>query len=49
VRERAVHLVLDNPGQHESRWQAIVPVPSKICRAVRTLNRSYDQQSSRDT
>jgi len=30
VRERAVRMVPDNPGQRESRWQAIVSVSAKI-------------------
>ena len=38
VRERAVRMVLDNPGQHESRWSAIVSVSSKIGCAAQTLN-----------
>ena len=38
VRERAVHLVLDNLGQHESRWSAILSISSKIGCAPRTLN-----------
>ncbi|QFT96745.1 Transposase [Roseovarius sp. THAF8] len=38
VRERAVRMVLDNPGQHESRWSAILSVSSKIGCAAQTLN-----------
>jgi transposase len=38
VRERAVCMVLDNRGQHESRWAAIVSVSSKIGCAAQTLN-----------
>ena len=30
VRKRAVRMVLDNFGQHESRWSAILSVSSKI-------------------
>jgi transposase len=38
VRERAVRMVLDNPGQHESRWSAILSISSKIGCAPQTLN-----------
>lgn len=38
VRERAVQLVLDGAGQHESRWAAIVSISSKIGCAPQTLN-----------
>jgi transposase-like protein len=38
VRERAVRMVLDNQGQHESRWAAIVSISSKIGCAPQTLN-----------
>jgi len=38
VRERAVRIVMDNAGQPESRWAAIVSVSSKIGCAPQTLN-----------
>ncbi len=38
VRERAVRMVLDNLGQHESRWSAILSISLKIGCAPQTLN-----------
>lgn len=38
VRERAVRLVLDNEGQHPSRWQAVMPIAAKIDCTPQTLN-----------
>ena len=38
VRERAVRMVMDNQGQHESRWSAILSISAKIGCAPQTLN-----------
>ncbi|MCA3510758.1 MAG: hypothetical protein IOC80_14090 [Rhodobacter sp.] len=38
VREHAVSLVLDNQGRHDSRWQAVVSISSKIGCAPQTPN-----------
>jgi transposase len=37
VRERAVRMVLDNQGQHDSRWSAILSISAKIGCAAQTL------------
>ncbi len=38
VRERGVRLVLDNEGQHPSRWQAVTSIAAKIGCTPQTLN-----------
>ena len=38
VRERAVRMVFDNQGQHDSRWSAIMSISAKIGCAPQTLN-----------
>ena len=38
VRERAVRMVLNNQGQHGSRWQAIASIAAKIGCSANTLN-----------
>ena len=38
VRERAVRLVLDNEGQHASRWQAVMSIAAKFGCTPQTLN-----------
>ena len=38
VRERAVWVVLNGEGQHESRWAAIVSISAKMGCAPQTLN-----------
>ena len=48
VRERAVRLVLDNEGQHESHWQAVVSISAKIGCAPQTLN-EWVKRSEVDT
>lgn len=37
VRERAVRMVLDNQGLHESRWVAILSISAKIGCSLQTL------------
>jgi transposase len=39
IRGRAVRMVLNNTGQHESRWVAIGPVSEKIDCAAQTLHK----------
>lgn len=37
VRQRAVRMVLDNEGQHSSRWSTIISIASKIGCTPETL------------
>jgi transposase-like protein len=47
LRERAVRLVLDQQGQHESQWAAICAVAPKIGCTNETLRR-WVRQTERD-
>ena len=48
VRERAVRLVYDQQGQHESQWAAIVAIAGKIGCTPETL-RLWVRRAERDT
>ena len=47
LRERAVRLVLDPQGGHETQWAAIVSVSSKVGCSAETL-RKWVRQAERD-
>ena len=47
VRERAVRLVIEHQGEHESQWTAIGSIASKIGCTAETL-RKWVRQAERD-
>jgi transposase len=47
VRERAVRMVLEHRGEHESQWKAIASIAAKIGCSGETL-RSWIRQAERD-
>ena len=48
VRERAVRLVFENQGEHDSQWAAIESIAGKIGCTAETLHR-WVRQHERDT
>lgn len=48
VRERAVRMVLEAHGQHDSQWAAIVSIAAKIGCTAETLRR-WVRQTERDS
>ena len=47
VRERAVRMVFEHQGEHESQWAAIISIASKIGCTAETL-RQWVRQAERD-
>jgi transposase len=47
VRERAVRMVLEHQGEHETLWAAIVSISAKIGCSAETL-RAWVRQAERD-
>ena len=48
VRDRAVRLVFEHQGEHESQWAAISSIAAKLGCTVETLRRRV-RQAERDT
>ncbi len=48
VRERAVRMVFEHQGEHESQWAAMASIASKIGCTAETL-RKWVRQAERDT